>query len=64
MLNVLEKDTIELCDPKDINFFPIAMEIAREENDLIIGDKIHALLLKDNNYRFIATAYSVSFDNF
>lgn len=64
MLNVLEKNTLELRDTKDINFFPTAMEIVRRESNLELGEKLHALLLKDDNYKFIANAYSVSFENF
>ncbi|KAL2720511.1 hypothetical protein V1478_010087 [Vespula squamosa] len=58
MLNVLEKNTLELRDPKDVNFFPIAMEIIRKESNLELGERLHALLLKDDNYKFIANAYS------
>ncbi|XP_043684907.1 protein PTCD3 homolog, mitochondrial isoform X2 [Vespula pensylvanica] len=58
MLNVLEKNTLELRDSKDINFFPTAMEIVRRESNLELGEKLHELLLKDDNYKFIANAYS------
>ncbi|KAI4477965.1 hypothetical protein M0804_012445 [Polistes exclamans] len=58
MINVLEKDTLELRDPADTNFFPMAMEVAKMDTNLKLGEKLHNLLLKDNNFKFISNAYS------
>ncbi|XP_015182596.1 PREDICTED: protein PTCD3 homolog, mitochondrial [Polistes dominula] len=58
IINALQKDNPELRDPADVNFFPMAMEIAKMDTNLKLGEKIHDLLLKDNNYKFIANAYS------
>ncbi|KAK2586022.1 hypothetical protein KPH14_010590 [Odynerus spinipes] len=57
ILNVLEKDTLTLCDPNDINFFPLAMNIANKKRDRELGERIHALLLKDDNCKFITTSF-------
>ncbi|KAI4480739.1 hypothetical protein M0802_014112 [Mischocyttarus mexicanus] len=58
MIEVLEKDTLELRDLADTNFFPLAMEIAKMTTNLKLGERLHDLLLKDDNYKFISSALS------
>ena len=62
ILNELEKkENIEVKDPMDRYFFVQAMEVASKHlHDIQTGDRIHNLLLKKNNYKFIGGRLKVS----
>ncbi|XP_033215481.1 protein PTCD3 homolog, mitochondrial [Belonocnema kinseyi] len=57
VLNKLEGQKLELLDPRDTYFFVNAMKMAYECNSLILGKRLHELLLAHNNYVLIGDSY-------
>lgn len=57
ILNILEQSNLTLMDENDIYFFPLAMQIASKLGNQAIGERIHALYLKDDNYKFISNCH-------
>lgn len=53
ILKILEQSTLPFVDVNDIYFFPLAMKLASKKGNHTIGERIHALYLKDDNYKFI-----------
>lgn len=61
VLSKLEGQKLELLDPRDTYFFVNSMKMAYECNSLVLGKKLHELLLAHNNYVLIGDSYKVGF---
>ncbi|CAK1551948.1 unnamed protein product [Leptosia nina] len=62
ILNDLEgRDSLEPTDAMDTHFFITAMGVCSEHlQNIDLADRVHALLMKDDNYRLVGDAYKES----
>ncbi|CAH2062952.1 unnamed protein product, partial [Iphiclides podalirius] len=62
ILNDLEKrDTLEPKDATDTNFFITAMGVCSDHlQDVALAERLHKLLMKDENYKLVGDAYKES----
>ncbi|XP_041972653.1 protein PTCD3 homolog, mitochondrial-like [Aricia agestis] len=62
ILNDLEKrESLEATDATDTNFFITAMGVCSNHlQDVSLAERLHALLMKDDNYKLVGDAYKES----
>ncbi|XP_026765066.2 protein PTCD3 homolog, mitochondrial [Galleria mellonella] len=62
ILNDLEKrESLEPKEPTDTNFFITAMGVCSDHlQDINLAERLHALLMKDDNYKLVGDAYKES----
>lgn len=64
ILDILENEMPEFQGPEDKLFFVLAMRCAHNAQSMRLGQRLHKLIMKSNNYSFIKDAYQVCYLSF